>query len=86
MTFEPARDAGGRKIRARTIYGLEWPSFWWLQSGAGWSRCRGTGPLNLDATHPVYRDCTAPSLENAARERWVHRSQPRSPYLRTSDP
>jgi hypothetical protein len=73
MHFEPARDASGRSIRARTIWGIEWPSFGWRVAGGKWTRCRGTGPLDLDAIHPVYRDCTLPKLENANREAWVPR-------------
>jgi hypothetical protein len=73
MTFDPARDAAGNRIRARTVWGIEWPSFWWIVKGAKWTRCRGTGPLNLDSVHPVYRDCTEPKLENANREAWIPR-------------
>jgi hypothetical protein len=76
--FDPARDAAGNPIRARTIWGLEWPSYWWSISGGSWTRCRGTGPLNLDAIHPVYRDCTLPDLAGAEGETWMSRPLDRS--------
>jgi hypothetical protein len=35
--------------------------------------CRGSGPLNLQMAHPVYRDCSRPDLSKAAKEKWIDR-------------
>jgi hypothetical protein len=35
--------------------------------------CKGSGPLNLDSAHPVYRDCSRPNFAKAATERWIGR-------------
>ena len=38
--------------------------------------CRGSGPLNLDSVHPVYRDCSVPDPKRLdPRERWIARAQ-----------
>jgi hypothetical protein len=36
--------------------------------------CAGSGPLNLDSIHPVYRDCSRPDLSRPFEsERWIGR-------------
>lgn len=80
MRFHPARDRRNQPVRSQLVYQLEWPSYWWLVYRQGvttlWGPsghvpCRGTGPLNLDSKHPVYRDCATPDLSKAATEAWL---------------
>ncbi|HEY4058376.1 MAG TPA: hypothetical protein VGM39_17305 [Kofleriaceae bacterium] len=33
--------------------------------------CRGSGPLNLDMLHPVYKDCSKPDLTKADSAPWI---------------
>jgi TonB-like protein len=42
-------------------------------------RCAGTGPLNLDARHPVYRDCSAPNPKKLPYLPWLDGTQPIPP-------
>jgi hypothetical protein len=35
LKFEPARDSSGRAIRAFIVWGIEWPSAWWLDKFVG---------------------------------------------------
>ncbi len=35
LKFDPARDSSGRPIRAFIIWGIEWPSAWWLDKFVG---------------------------------------------------
>ncbi|HUS63490.1 MAG TPA: hypothetical protein VMZ28_03065 [Kofleriaceae bacterium] len=35
LRFDPARDAGGRPIKSWVIWGIEWPSYWWLVTFVG---------------------------------------------------
>jgi hypothetical protein len=81
--FEPAHDGRGRAQSAMLVYPIEWPSYWWLITHTGLATripsfvggvpCRGTGPLNLDRAHPVYRDCTGPDLTKLTVEPWIER-------------
>ena len=85
--FEPARDAWNKPAHAYVVYSVEWPSYWWLQERFGtvarmptiyelpvWPPCAGSGPLQLESIHPVYRDCSVPNLSHAdASERWFAR-------------
>jgi hypothetical protein len=59
--FAPARDGAGRAVRSQLIWGLEWPSYYWLHDHFGTTSrmprfgaspgdvapppCRGSGPL-----------------------------------------
>jgi hypothetical protein len=38
--------------------------------------CKGSGPLNLDSAHPVYRDCSKPNFAKFQTERWIGRPVP----------
>src|SRR5687767_764650 len=70
--FKPARNGLGRAQSAMLVHPIEWPSCWWLVThhgvvtripeSAGGVPCKGSGPLNLDRAHPVYRDCSGPDL------------------------
>jgi len=42
-------------------------------------RCAGTGPLNLDERHPVYRDCSEPDVNKAPFLPWLDGTQPIPP-------
>jgi len=35
LTFEPARDASGKPMRAWVVWSIEWPSAWWLEKLVG---------------------------------------------------
>jgi len=35
--------------------------------------CAGSGPLQLDSVHPVYKDCSTPDLSRADKEPWLRR-------------
>jgi len=35
LTFTPARNASGQAIRAYIVWGIEWPSAWWLSQFVG---------------------------------------------------
>ena len=35
LKFDPARDSSGRPIRAFIVWGIEWPSAWWLDKFVG---------------------------------------------------
>ena len=35
LTFEPARDAAGKPMRAWVVWSIEWPSAWWLEKLVG---------------------------------------------------
>jgi hypothetical protein len=35
--------------------------------------CAGSGPLQLESVHPVYRDCSMPDVTRADSERWIVR-------------
>lgn len=92
LRFTPARDASSRAIKSWVVWGIEWPSYWWLVTMLGTSTrmpplvgmqhprsmaasvpCRGSGPLNLDSVHPVYRDCSMPDLARPFdAEPWVN--------------
>ena len=101
LRFDPARDAAGRAIKSWVIWGIEWPSYWWLVTFLGNATrmpperltahgmrrmdasvpCRGSGPLNLDSLHPVYRDCSLPDLSQPFdAEPWIR------PVARTRSP
>jgi len=81
--FEPAHDGLGRATSSRIVFPIEWPSYWWIVAHTGLATripsfvgsvpCRGTGPLNLNRAHPVYRDCSVPDLSNANAEPWIER-------------
>lgn len=58
LRFEPARDAAGRPIKAWVIWGIEWPSYWWMVAMnlpptrmPPW-RLTSRGPRRLDASVP----------------------------------
>ncbi|HEY4241453.1 MAG TPA: carboxypeptidase-like regulatory domain-containing protein [Kofleriaceae bacterium] len=36
--------------------------------------CAGSGPLDFDRGHPVYRDCSRPDLKSADQQPWIDRS------------
>jgi len=88
--FEPARNAAGQPIRSRLVWGIEWPSWYWLiyRTGTatevppsmGYVPCEGSGPVNLDmgnregTNSAVYRDCSTPNLSRAAHEPWINTS------------
>jgi hypothetical protein len=42
-------------------------------------RCAGTGPLNLDERHPVYRDCSKPNANKVPFLPWLDGTQPIPP-------
>lgn len=78
--FRPARDAADRPVPSRLVWSLEWQAYWWLVYRAGVTTgylnasavpCRGSGPMNLDSQHPIYRDCTPPDLTKIRTERWI---------------
>jgi hypothetical protein len=47
---------------------------WALPGGLALPPCKGSGPLQLESVHPVYRDCTKPDLSHAdASEPWLTR-------------
>jgi hypothetical protein len=91
LHFDPARDDGDRRIKSWVVWGIEWPSYWWLVMFVGTATrmpplvgtmhprpmsdyvpCRGSGPLNLDSAHPVYRDCSLPDLSvSFDAEPWI---------------
>jgi hypothetical protein len=81
MRFSPAEDASGRPMRTQILWPIEWPSYWWLVTTQGLATriptsiygvpCAGSGPLNLDSAHPVYRDCSMPDVSKLAAERWL---------------
>jgi hypothetical protein len=81
--FTPARNGRGRAEASTLVFPIEWPSYWWIVAhagivtripiSAGSVPCRGTGPLNLDHAHPVYRDCTPPDLAKIPTEPWIAR-------------
>jgi hypothetical protein len=35
LTFDPARDATGKPVRSWVVWGIEWPSAWWLSLFVG---------------------------------------------------
>jgi hypothetical protein len=82
MRFEPARDAGGAPKASHLVWTIEWPSWGWLIAHEGLATkipasvngvpCAGSGqPLNLDAVHPVYRDCAQPDLSKIDSTPWI---------------
>lgn len=82
MRFEPARDAGGAVVESKLLWTIEWPSWGWLIAHEGLATkipasvqgvsCANSGePLNLDAVHPVYRDCTLPDLTKVDALPWI---------------
>jgi hypothetical protein len=68
-------------MRTQILWPIEWPSYWWLVTTQGLATriptsiygvpCAGSGPLNLDSAHPVYRDCSYPEFSKLATERWL---------------
>ncbi|HTL38709.1 MAG TPA: energy transducer TonB [Kofleriaceae bacterium] len=81
MKFEPARDALGAPKASQLLWSIEWPSWGWLIAHEGLATkipasvngvpCAGSGqPLNLDAVHPVYRDCTLPDVSKIEALPW----------------
>ena len=83
LKFSPALDGLRQPIRTLVIFPVEWPAYWWMNAvGSGFALrmpeaeqlvhipCAGSGPLNLDSVHPVYRDCRRPNLSNLEREPW----------------
>lgn len=87
LQFEPAIASDGQPARSWIAWPIEWPSYWWLISRVGLATgipdtshipCRGEGPLNLDSTHAVYRDCSKPNWSMADTEPWYEPApQPR---------
>lgn len=84
LTFTPARDPADTPMRSTVLWQIEWPSAYWLQQLTGtrsvmpgrlddYVPCKGSGPLNLDSVHPVYRDCSKPNFANLETERWIGR-------------
>ncbi len=60
--FEPAHDRGGNPVASEVVWGLEWPSYWWMVDHFGFALrmphfgniedvqapgCKGSGPLEL---------------------------------------
>lgn len=85
VKFEPARDLSHRPSRSYAVWMIEWPSWQWMVARTGnvtrlpvrYARhvpCRGSGPLNLNSVHPVYRDCSVPDPAKLdPNERWLAR-------------
>lgn len=80
LEFEPAIGLDGKPLRSYIAWPIEWPSYWWLVNKTGLASgipntsrvpCRGSGPLNLSAHHPTYRDCTPPNWAMANTEPWL---------------
>jgi hypothetical protein len=80
--FTPARSGTGKAESARIVFGIEWPSYWWLVKTQGvvtripavnGIRCRGTGPWQMERIHRVYRDCSAPDMTKIPTESWIAR-------------
>jgi hypothetical protein len=82
MRFEPALDAKGHPLPTQLVWALEWPSYWYMVTmehppnrvldpeRVQYIPCYGSGPLNLEMLHPVYRDCTQPDLSKISTEPW----------------
>lgn len=81
MRFDPAKDASGHAVPTLLLWSMEWPSYWWLVDRdeppdrvpyeAVYVRCAGSGPMNLGALHPTYRDCSMPDYARISVEPWV---------------
>jgi len=79
LKFEPARDDRGQPTHSYLVFPIEWPSYWWLVDRTGLATgipdtskipCRGHEPINLDSSHPTYRDCDPPDFAKANTEPW----------------
>jgi hypothetical protein len=86
--FTPAHDRGGNPVHSQLVWGLEWPSYWWLFRRFGTTAklphfggiadvkpppCSGSGPLRVRSmAGAVYRDCSLPSVERASEVAWIY--------------
>jgi hypothetical protein len=84
LTFEPARDRAGNKIRSLVVWVFDWPQYSWLHGRHAWDRaasrtnrvppeaqsivCRGSGP-----SREVMRDCSTPAPRAIFDAPWVDR-------------
>jgi hypothetical protein len=86
--FSPALDDARKAVRSRLVWGIEWPSYYWMLDCCGTALrlphqgsigdiqlppCRGTGPLQLGSMRStVYRDCSLPNLAHAEEVAWIY--------------
>jgi hypothetical protein len=81
LTFEPAKNRGGRPVATAMLWAFEWPAYYWMierrvaqvnlhrmPANAGAVPCRGSGP-----TRTVYRDCSLPDHKRVATAPWISR-------------
>lgn len=82
MRFDPAQDAQGRAMPTQIVWALEWPSYWYMVAmehppnrvldpeRVRYVPCYGSGPLQMEMLHPVYRDCSEPDFSKISSEPW----------------
>jgi len=77
LHFTPARDASGRAIRAYLVWGIEWPSAWWLSKFVGTRSAMppivGYPPRRLDShvpckgSGPMHLGSMAPGYKDCSK-------------------
>jgi len=82
--FKPGLDDDGKPVPYTVVYKLEYVPYWSLVFGGPTNPpCAGSGPMNLDSSMPVYRDCEpppgfdAPKVDQARAPGGVERRRPR---------